>query len=119
MRAFLFECLCNALLPMADTYLYAKLLMDMLCKMLGGIDTAMLTAGTAEREHQRRKATLDITPYMRIGQFVDTIQERKDFTVIFQETDHGLIQSRQLLIRLITAGVMRAAAIEHIPSPIA
>ena len=82
---------------MADAYLDAKLLVDMLGQVLGRIDTAMLTTRAAKREHQRRKATLDITTHMGIGQFVDTVKEGQNFAVILQETDDRFIQSRQLL----------------------
>lgn len=79
---FLFECLRDALLPMADAHLYAKLLMDMLSQVLGRIDAAMLTARTSEREHQRCKATLDISTHMGICQFIDTIEEREYLSII-------------------------------------
>ena len=118
MRAFLFKCLRNILLPMTDAHFYAEFLMNMFSQVLGRIDTSMLTTRAAKREHQRRKATLDITTHMGIGQFVDTVKEGQNFAVILQETDDRLIQSRQLLIRIITSGVMRTTAIEHIPSPI-
>ena len=45
----------------------------MLSQMLGGIDAAVLTTSTAEGEHQTRKASLDITAYMGIGEFIDRI----------------------------------------------
>ena len=67
---------------MADTHLNAKFLMDMFCQVLGRIDTAVLTTRTAEREHQRRKATLDISTYVCISQFVDIIEKREYLTVV-------------------------------------
>ena len=103
---------------MADAHLYTEFLMNMFSQVLGRIDTSVLTTRAAKREHQRRKTALDITTHMGIGQFVDTIKEGQDLAVILQETDDRFIQSRQLLIRLITSGVMRTTAIEHIPSPI-
>ena len=76
---------------MADTHLNAKLTMDMLGKMLGAVDTTVLTTCTTEGEHQRGEATLDVSAYMGIGKFIHTIKERQNLTVILQETDNGLI----------------------------
>ena len=52
---------------MANMHFYAKLLVDMLRKMLGRIYTAMLTARATETEHQRGKTSLDITVHVMIG----------------------------------------------------
>ena len=104
---------------MADAHLYAKFLMDMLRQMLGRINAAMLATRASEREHQRRKATLDVATYMCIGQFVDTIKEREYLTIIFQETNDRLVESCQLFVRLITSRIMGTATVKDIPSPIA
>ena len=92
---------------------------DMLSKVLGGIDGTMLTTRTAEREHQRGKATLDISAHVGIGKLIDRIEEGQNLTVILQESDHRLIKSRQLFVRLITAGVMGATTVEDITTTIA
>ena len=109
----------NILLSVADAHLDAELVVDMLSKVLGGIDGTMLTTRTAEREHQRGKATLDISAHVGIGEFIDRIEESQDLTVVLQESDHRFIESRQLLIWLITAWVMSAATVEDIATTIA
>ena len=104
---------------MADAYLNAKLLMDMLGKMLRGIDGAMLSTRAAEREHQRCKTTLHIAAHVSIRQLIDGIEESKNFTIILQEADNWLIKSRQLLVRFVATRVVGAATIEHITAPVA
>ena len=56
---------------------------------------------------------------MVVGQLVYRIQERQYLTIILQESYHRLVQSGQLLIRLVSAGVVRASAVEHITTAIA
>ena len=67
---------------MTDAHLYTEFLMNMFSQVLGRIDTSMLTTRAAKREHQRRKATLDITTHMGICQFIDTIEEREYLSII-------------------------------------
>ena len=83
---------------MANMHFYAKLLVDMLRKMLGRIYTAMLTARATETELQGGESSLDITTYMMVCQRIDMIQELQYLSIILQETDDRLVQSRQLLI---------------------
>ena len=104
------------LLTVTDAHLDAKFLVDMLCQVLGGIDAAMLTAGATETEHQRGETTLDITAHMGISQLIHGVEERQDLAIILQETDHRLVKSRQLLIRLITTGVVGTTTVEHLSS---
>ena len=92
---------------MADAHLDTEFLMDMLCQMLGGIDGAMLTARTTEAEHERGKATLDVAAHMVVSQFIDGVEEGQNLAIVFQESDNGLIQTRQLLIGLVTTRVVR------------
>ena len=104
---------------MADVNLYAEFLVNMFAKMLGRINTSMLTSSTAETEHQTRETSLQITMNMSIRQFINTLQEGQDFAIIFKETDYRLIKSGQLLVRLISARIVRASAIEDITASIA
>ena len=102
----------NVLLTVTDAHLNAELIVDMLSEMLGGIDGTMLTTRTAEREHQRGKATLDISAHVGISELIDRIEEGQDFTVVLQESDDRLIESRQFLVGFITAGVMGATTVK-------
>ena len=81
---------------MADAHFDAELIVNMLSKMLGGIDGAMLSARTTEAEHQRGKATLDISAHMVVCQLIDGVEEGKYLTIVLQETDNRLIKSRYL-----------------------
>ena len=95
------------------------LLVDMLCQMLGGIYAAVLTTRAAEREHQRREASLQITTHMGIGQLIDTVKECQYLTIIFKETDDRLVKPSEFLVRLIASGVVGAPTVKHISTPIA
>ena len=100
-------------------YLYPELLVDMLCKVLGAIHGAVLTACASKGEHKTGEASLDITCHMGIGKLINGIEEGEDFSVVLKETDYRLIQSCQFLVRLITSRVVSASAIENISTAIA
>ena len=68
---------------MANMHFYAKLIVDMLRKMLGRIYTAMLTARATETELQGGESSLDITTYMMVCQRIDMIQELQYLPVNF------------------------------------
>ena len=104
---------------MTDAHLNAELLMDMFSQMLCTIDRAVLATRTAKAEHQRGKSTLDIAAYMGIRQLIDAVQEGKYLTIVLQEADDGLIETCQLLVRLITAWVVRATAVKDVTATIA
>ena len=81
------------LLTMTDAHLYTELLVDMLCEMLSGIDTAMLASCASEAEHQRREASLDISAHMVVGKLIDTVEEGEYLTVVLEEAYHRLIET--------------------------
>lgn len=104
---------------MADMHLYAKLLMDMLGEMLGGVYTAVLTARATEAEHQRGEATLDVSVHMMVSEGIYMIEELEYLAVILQEADYRFVQAREFLVRLIASGIVGAAAVEYIAAAIA
>ena len=121
-RYFLLFCrqnLFNMLFTMTNLHFYTKLPVNMFGKMLRRIYTAMLTACTSETEHQRGETTLHVAVYMMVGKCINMIQELQYLTIILQESDNRLIQTRQLLIRLVSARVMGTSAVEDITSTIA
>lgn len=61
----------NALLPMSYLHLDSILVVDMLSKMLGGVNRAVLTAGAPETEHQRRESALDVPFHMMVGKLIN------------------------------------------------
>lgn len=59
------------LFTMEDMHLHTKLAADMLGQVLGTVDAAVLTARTAEAEHQTGESPLDIAGHMMVGQLID------------------------------------------------
>ena len=108
----------DILLTMTYPYFNAELLMQMLGQMLGGIDAAETAARTSESKHQVSKPAPEITRHMGICQFVDTVQERQNLSVLFLKTDYRSVQTRQGFVRFIPSGIVRAAAIEHITASV-
>ena len=53
-----------------------------------------------------------------IHQRINRIQESEDLPILFEEIDDGLIQSGELLIRIVLTGIMRTAAVEDISAAI-
>ena len=90
----------------------------MLGKVLSGLDGAMLSAGASERKHQRSEATLYITRHMSISELIDRVEESQYFPIIFKETYHWFVYTRQLFVWLISPGVMRATAVEHVAAAV-
>ena len=72
----------DILFTVDDADFDAEFLVDMLGKMLSGVDTAVLTARTTETEHERGEATLDVTAHMGVGQFIDAIEEGENLTIV-------------------------------------
>ena len=108
----------DVLLAMGYLHLNAIFLIDVLCKVLCRIYGTVLAARTAEAKHQRGKATLHVTFYVVVGKLIDGLQELNNLTVILKEADNGLVKTRQLLVGLITTGVVRTPAIEDITTAI-
>jgi hypothetical protein len=100
-------------------YLNAELLMDMFGQMLGAIDGTVLTAGAAEAEHEGGEAALQVAGYVGIGELVDAVEEGDDFAVVLEESDDGLVETRQFLVGLVASGIVGGTAVEHVASAVA
>lgn len=87
-------------------------------QMLGAIDRAMLTSGTAESDLQMVKTSLEEPLHMMIHQRVHGIQEGQYLTVFLQEIYHRLIETRESLVFVVFTGVVGTAAIEDIPASV-
>ena len=94
-------------------HLDVKLRVQMLREMLRGIDRPMLSAGTSEANHQVGEAPVDITFHRGIYDLTDVFEEGRDLPVVFQEPDHGLIQSGEVIVTLVFPGIVDRPAIEH------
>ena len=104
---------------MAEPNFDTEFLVDVLGEMLRRIDGTMLTARATEREHQRSKTTLQIPLHVGIGEFVNAVEEGRDFAVIFEEANHGFVESGELFVGLVTPRIMRRAAVEDIAAAVA
>ena len=104
---------------MHDLHLDAELLMDVLCQMLCTVYAAVLTARTAKAEHQTCEAPLDIARHMVVGKGIDMLQEVHDLAVVLKETNHWLVETRQLFIGLVASRIVRGTAVEDIAAAIA
>ena len=111
--------LTNTLLTVCQNDFNTVLLVQVFGQMLGTIDRAVLSTRAAKGEHQIGKATLQVALYMSICQPIDTVEEGRDLAIVLQEFDDGSIQTRQLFIRFIASGVVRATAVKDITSAIA
>ena len=109
----------DALLAVAEADLNAEFLVEVLGQMLRAIDTAVLAARAAEGEHEAGESALQIACHVCVGQGIDALEEGEDFAIVLEEFYHGGIQSRQLLVGLVAAWVVRAAAVEHVASAVA
>ena len=56
---------------------------------------------------------------MGIGQLIDAVEESQNLAIVLEETNHRLVQSRQLLVRLVTARIVGGTAVEDIATAIA
>ena len=91
---------------------------QVLREMFGTIDRAMLTAGTTESDLQVGKIPFDEPFHMMIDERINRLQEGQYLTVVLQEINDRLIQSRHLLVLLVLAGIMSRAAVEDITAPV-
>ena len=64
---------------------------QVLSKVLGAIDGAVLTTCATKGEHEICEATLEITLDMVVGQAIDAVEESDDLAVVLEETDDGLV----------------------------
>ena len=56
---------------------------------------------------------------MMVGKAINTIEEGQYLAIILLESDDWLVETRQFLVWLVSAGVMGAATIEDITASIA
>ena len=121
-RYLLLSCLQGllyALLTMADIHLYTELLVDVFGEMLGRINAAVLASCASEGEHQVGESAVDIALYVCVGKLVYAVEEGEYLSVVLKEADDGLVQSGELLVRLVTSGIVSGTTVEDVASAIA
>ena len=91
----------------------------MLGHVLGRIDGTMLPSGTTTDDHEVAESTIHIAFYRCIYQLVGMVEERGDFSILFQKMNHRLIQSCEVIIAFILTGVVDGPAVEYKTTPIA
>ena len=103
------------LLPMDEPHLHTKLPMQMFGYMLGTVNRTMLSARASERNGEAGKPTLHITLDRSIDQGIHMLQKDRDFSVIFQETDHRFVQSGQRFIAFVLSGIVDGPCRTYLP----
>ena len=109
----------DALLAMGEVNANAIFPVEMLGEVLGAIDGAMLTTCAAEGEHEVGEATLEVTLNMMIGEAIDAVEEGEDLAVVLKEAYDGSVQAGELLVGLVTAGVVRGTTVEDVTAAVA
>lgn len=92
---------------MAHVNLYAELLVNVLGKVLGTVNGTVLASRAAEAEHQVGEAALDVSSNVLVGEHVYVVKEIEYLAIVFKESYHWLVEASQLLVRLVSPGVMR------------
>lgn len=121
-RYLLLSCLQGllyTLLTMADIHLYTELLVDVFGEMLGRINAAVLAACASEGEHQVGESAVDISLYVCVGKLVYAVEEGEYLSVVLKEADDRLVQSGELLVRLVTSGIVSGTTVEDVATAIA
>lgn len=75
----------NVLFPMHQFDFHTKLLIQVLCQVLGRINRTMLSAGATEADGQIAESAFHITFHGGIYQSIDMIEETEYFTIFFQK----------------------------------
>ena len=79
----------------------------------------MLPARAAEREHEVGEAALQIAAHVGIGEAIHAVEKYENFPIVFKELNHRLVAAREFFVRLVSPGVVRAAAVEHVAAAVA
>lgn len=98
---------------MADNHMHIVCGGHRLCEMLCGIHGTMLPASTAERYHHIGETAFHKLLYVREHHLLGILQEHLYPTFVLKELYHIGIQTVELAVRCITAGVCKAAAVKH------
>ena len=67
----------------------------------------MLAACASEGEHQVGESAVDISLYVCVGKLVYAVEEGEYLSVVLKEADDRLVQSGELLVRLVTSGIVK------------
>ena len=82
------------------------------------IHRAVLTSCAAEGYLQVAEATRHKTLHMVVYEPIHTLEEGQYLAVLLKIVHYLLISARQVFIGVISPGVVRRAAVEHIPSTV-
>ena len=94
-------------------------LAQVLGKMLGTINAAMLTACTAETDHKAGEAPADEPLYVVLRQRIYMAEESEYLAVILKEADDLGVKAREVLVLSIATGIMGGAAVKDVTAAIA
>ena len=113
------EVLLYVLLAVQEADFDAVFVAEVLGEMLCGIDAAMLPTGATKGHHEVGKTSALVGLYVEVDQSIYAVEETLDFAVVFEEADDGFVQAGELLVGLVSAGVVRAAAVEDVATAVA
>ena len=103
---------------MNEFHPYPEGLRKMFGQVLGGVDRAVLSACTSKRNRKMAETSLEVSFDRSVYQGIDVFQERKDFTILFNETDDRFIQPAEFLVWLVSSWVMDGTAVKDKTSAI-
>ena len=79
----------------------------------------MLASCASEGEHQVGESAVDISLNVRVGKLIYAVEEGEYLSVVLKEADDGLVQSGELLVRLVTSGIVSGTTVEDVATAIA
>ena len=94
-------------------------LVEMVGKVFGAIDGAVLATGAAESDLEVGEAAFEETLDVMIYQSVHRLQETEYLAVSFEEINDRLIEAGERFILVVLTGVVSRATIEHIAASVA
>ena len=78
-----------------------------------------MAACASEGEHKVGESAVDISLYVCVGKLVYAVEEGEYLSVVLKEADDRLVQSGELLVRLVTSGIVGRTTVEDVASAIA
>lgn len=87
--------------------------------MLCRINRTVLTTCASKANHQVCETTIQIALYGSIDDFINGIKEGSYFTLFFQESNDGFIQSGEMIVSFVFTRVINGPAVEYKSAAIA
>ena len=79
----------------------------------------MLAACASEGEHKVGESAVDISLYVCVGKLIYAVEEGEYLSVVLKEADDRLVQSGELLVRLVSTWIVSGTTVEDVATTIA